>query len=61
MASRPGLTHAEPGTRVRLTGRFLKSTGQQAGDEGSKVWTVRACKCGQPGSVPSEKRRRGLE
>ena len=29
-----------PGTRVRLTGSFLKSTGQQRGREGSKVFTV---------------------
>jgi hypothetical protein len=29
-----------PGTRVRLTGAFLKSTGQQRGGEGASVWTV---------------------
>ncbi len=29
-----------PGTRVRLTGAFLKSTGQQRGSEGASVWTV---------------------
>lgn len=35
----------KPGTRVRLTGAFLKSTGQQVGPEGRKVWTVQACDC----------------
>jgi len=28
------------GARVRLTGAFLKSTGQQRGGEGMSVWTV---------------------
>lgn len=28
------------GTKVRLTGTFLKSTGQQRGSEGASVWTV---------------------
>ena len=31
-----------PGDRVRLTGAFLRSTGQQRGREGMSVWTVRA-------------------
>ena len=33
------------GDRVRLTGAFLKSTGQIAGGEGHTVWTVQACPC----------------
>jgi len=41
MARRP-LT---PGERVRLTGDFLRNTGQQAGGEGFSVWTVRPCPC----------------
>jgi hypothetical protein len=28
------------GSRVRLTGKYLRSTGQQAGSEGAKKWTV---------------------
>ena len=28
------------GAKVRLTGTFLKSTGQQCGPEGLSVWTV---------------------
>ncbi len=28
------------GTKVRLTGVYLKSTGQQRGSEGSSVWRV---------------------
>lgn len=30
------------GDRVRLTGAFLRSTGQIAGGEGRNVWTVQA-------------------
>lgn len=30
----------QPGTRVRLSGKFLRSTGQLAGGEGRKVWAV---------------------
>ena len=30
------------GDRVRLTGAFLRSTGQIAGGEGRSVWTVQA-------------------
>lgn len=33
------------GDRIRLTGAFLKSTGQIAGGEGQAVWTVHACPC----------------
>lgn len=29
-----------PGDRVRLTGAFLRNTGQIAGGEGRSVWTV---------------------
>jgi predicted ABC-type transport system involved in lysophospholipase L1 biosynthesis ATPase subunit len=32
------------GDRVQLTGQFLRSTGQVAGGEGQKVWTVKAVK-----------------
>lgn len=40
-ASKRGLAaKPPPGTRVKLTGIFLKNTGQQRGGEGSKVWTV---------------------
>lgn len=35
----------EPGTKVRFHGRFLKSTGQQRGGEGDKVFTVVQCDC----------------
>ncbi len=34
-----------PGVKVRLSGKFLRSTGQTAGGEGSKVWTVQECPC----------------
>ena len=40
---RPPIPH---GARVRLTGKFLASTGQIAGGEGQKIWKVRACACG---------------
>lgn len=36
----------EPGDRVKLTGQFLRSTGQATGGEGRKVWTVVSCTCG---------------
>ena len=40
-ASARGLQSPPPvGSRVRLTGSFLKSTGQQRGREGASVWTV---------------------
>lgn len=39
--SAPGLQTSPPvGARVRLTGKFLKNTGQHRGTEGTKVWTV---------------------
>lgn len=34
-----------PGSKVRFTGVFLKNTGQIAGGEGGKIFTVRACQC----------------
>ena len=42
-----GLKQAPPpGTKVRLTGYFLKCTGQTTGGEGQSRWTVVACACG---------------
>jgi hypothetical protein len=35
----------QPGDVVKLTGTFLKNTGQRKGSEGAKKWTVRACDC----------------
>ena len=34
------------GSRVRFTGVFLKNTGQIAGGEGTKTWTIVRCDCG---------------
>ena len=34
------------GDRVRLTGRFLRDTGQMVGGEGRSRWTVIPCSCG---------------
>ena len=34
-----------PGSRVRLTGKFLRSTGQFLGSEGVSRWTVQDCDC----------------
>lgn len=45
MASRGLKEVPPPGTRVQLTGYFLKATGQQRGGEGSKKWKVVACSC----------------
>lgn len=36
----------QTGDTVRLTGRFLRNTGQMAGGEGRKSWRVVACACG---------------
>ena len=36
----------QPGTQVRLTGEFLRNTGQHTGPEGLGRWTVQACCCG---------------
>lgn len=38
-------TKPNPGQRVRLTGDFLRNTGQIAGGEGQKRWTVQLCHC----------------
>lgn len=35
-----------PGVRVRLTGEFLRNTGQLAGGDGASRWIVQACDCG---------------
>ena len=42
-----GLRESEmvPGTRVRLTGAFFRSTGQVAGPEGAARWTIVDCPC----------------
>lgn len=39
-------TCCAPGAQVQFTGKFLQSTGQQTGREGSCTWTVLACGCG---------------
>ncbi len=39
------MTDFKPGDRVQLSGKFLRSTGQSAGGEGAKIWTVEACPC----------------
>jgi hypothetical protein len=36
----------KPGDRVRLTGAFLRSTGQHTGPEGLSRWRVVQCDCG---------------
>jgi len=44
----PELTPIRPfpvGSKVRLTPKFLTSTGQRGSDEARKVWTVQACDC----------------
>lgn len=45
MAKRGLQSVPPPGTRVRLTGYFLKATGQQRGSEGVSKWKVVACPC----------------
>jgi hypothetical protein len=48
MASKRGLQVRPPvGSKVRLTGYFLKSTGQIKGEEGAKRWAV-VNDCGFP-------------
>lgn len=37
----------KPGDKVKLTGKFLRNTGQFAGGEGQSVWTVRGCDCAE--------------
>jgi hypothetical protein len=34
------------GTRIRLTGDFLRNTGQMTGGEGQSRWLTVACECG---------------
>lgn len=34
-----------PGDKIKLTGVFLKNSGQRKGGEGSTVWTVKDCHC----------------
>lgn len=34
-----------PGAKVRLSGKFLKNTGQRVGGEGQSRWTVQECSC----------------
>lgn len=45
--TKPGLRVDEmtPGTKVRFTGRFLRNTGQFAGGEGARTWTIVECAC----------------
>lgn len=45
MAKRGLQSVPAPGTRVRLTGYFLKATGQQRGADGAKKWKVVDCPC----------------
>ena len=40
------------GDRVKLTGQFLRSTGQMAGGEGCSRWTIVACSCGLCRAMP---------
>ncbi len=40
------MTDLKPGDRVRLSGKFLRSTGQGVGGEGRKTWTVKALSFG---------------
>ncbi len=34
------------GDKIKLTGKFLASTGQRTGPEGLSTWIVVACECG---------------
>lgn len=33
-------SNIQPGTKIRMSAKFLRSTGQLAGGEGRKTWTV---------------------
>ncbi len=44
--SNPRTESFPPGSVVRLTGRFLRNTGQYVGQEGQSTWTVVPCECG---------------
>ena len=35
-----------PGVRVRMTGEFLRNTGQFAGQDAHARWIVQECSCG---------------
>lgn len=37
-----------PGDKVRLTGKYLRNTGQYKGSEGMARWIVQACKAATP-------------
>ncbi len=39
------VTRMKPGTKVRLSGVFLRNTGQMTGGEGLSKWTVVECDC----------------
>lgn len=41
-----GLKSAPVGLRVRMTGYFLRATGQHKGPDGASRWLVVACDCG---------------
>lgn len=45
-----------PGTRVRLSGKFLANTGQRKGGEGAKTWTVLDFSAGSPSWVVVDER-----
>ncbi len=34
-----------PGTKVQLSGNFLRATGQRTGSEANATWTVQECPC----------------
>lgn len=34
-----------PGTKVQLSGNFLRATGQTTGPEAASTWTVQDCSC----------------
>ena len=58
------MTRFAPGDLVRLTGAFLRNTGQIAGDEGHKRWTIQAhpgCRLCADGFVLTDELRGSLE
>jgi hypothetical protein len=42
------------GDRVRLTGRFLRNTGQHTGPEGRSVWTITGFSTAGPWAITDE-------
>ncbi len=42
-----------PGTRVRLTAKWLQNTGSYTGAAGLSKWTVQACDCSLCGHDPA--------